>query len=202
MSAHSLVHVEFQPSWRRRVAISQNPEPGRSCLLRGWYKRSLRRSKFNGRKNLHSHLGKWWSRNGSRNNEEKGKRYSWRSRSSEKSWGSYRTREMDRYCFVAFSFGVCFRDFGLINFFYYSWATSSTGTIRPSGWPRNEESNRDHQYGWIYYWQSCYQVVKWSCGEGPERGLVLIVKTFLDDQCNFCCNNTVIFDVHIFESIM
>jgi hypothetical protein len=48
----------------------------RSCLLYGWYKGSLSWSKFNGRKILQWHLGKWWPRNGSQNYEEKWERHS------------------------------------------------------------------------------------------------------------------------------
>jgi hypothetical protein len=41
---------------------------------------------------------------------------------------------------MAFSFVICFRGFELIDFFYRSWAISSTGTVRPTGRPRKAKA--------------------------------------------------------------
>ena len=41
---------------------------------------------------------------------------------------------------MACSFVVCFCDFELIDFFYRSWATSSTGAVRPLADPETKKA--------------------------------------------------------------
>ena len=42
---------------------------------------------------------------------------------------------------MACIFAVCFRGFKLIDFFYRSWATSSTGAVRPPGRSGDKQSD-------------------------------------------------------------